>query len=220
MENALERWRGLNPRLRTLLVLGVPTALYVLLGLATGQGGWIRQHAPFGLVLLGVVQGTVIALGAMGIILVYRANRFINFAHGALGSMVGVIAIGLVLEHGLSYWIALPGAVIVGAIVGGAVEFLVIRRFQNATRLVLTVASIGLAQLLGGFELIGAKAINFISLTGGFNAPLHVHYRFDVHDFQGDELLIVAVVPFVIMALSWFLLRTDAGIGVRAAAEN
>src|SRR4051794_19637309 len=220
MENALERWRGLNPRMRTLLVLGVPTALYVLLGLATGQGGWIRQHAPFGLVLLGVVQGTVIALGAMGIILVYRANRFINFAHGALGSMVGVIAIGLVLEHGLSYWIALPGAVIVGALVGALVEFLVIRRFKNATRLVVTVASIGLAQLLGGFELIGGEAVNFVSLPGGFPGPLHLPYRFDVHDFQGDELLIVAVVPFVIMALSWFLLRTDAGIGVRAAAEN
>src|SRR4051794_19252131 len=220
MENALERWRGLNPRMRTLLVLGVPTALYVLLGLATGQGGWIRQHAPFGLVLLGVVQGTVIALGAMGIILVYRANRFINFAHGALGSMVGVIAIGLVLEHGLSYWIALPGAVIVGALVGALVEFLVIRRFKNASRLVVTVASIGLAQLLGGVELIGGEAVNFVSLPGGFPGPLHLPYRFDVHDFQGDELLIVAVVPFVIMALSWFLLRTDAGIGVRGAAEN
>src|SRR3954453_8192454 len=220
MENALERWRGLNPRLRTLLVLGVPTALYVLLGLATGQGGWIRQHAPFGLVLLGVVQGTVIALGAMGIILVYRANRFINFAHGALGSMVGVIAIGLVKVHGLSYWIALPAAVIVGAIVGGLVEFLVIRRFQNATRLVLTVASIGLAQLLGGFELIGAKAIGFLSLTGGFRAPLDISFKLDVIRVHGDEMMIVAVVPLVIAGLAWFLLKTDAGVAVRGAAEN
>ncbi len=126
----------------------------------------------------------------------------------------------MVLEHGVSYWIALPAAVIVGAGAGAALEFLVIRRFQNASRLVLTVASIGLAQLLGGFELIGTKAINFLSLQGGFNAPLHVHYKFDTHIFQGDEMLIVAIVPAVIAALSYFLLRTDAGIGVRAAAEN
>src|SRR4051812_41990952 len=197
MEGFLERWRAFDARTRTLIVIGGPTALYLLLGFLTGAKGEMRSYAPFGTVAVGIVQGTVIALGAMGIILVYRANRFINFAHGALGSMVGVIAIGLVLEHGLSYWIALPGAVIVGALVGALVEFLVIRRFKNATRLVVTVASIGLAQLLGGFELLGSKAINFISLTGGFSAPLHVHYRFDVHDFQGDEILIVAVVPLV-----------------------
>ncbi|MEY2458034.1 MAG: hypothetical protein QOK06_3199, partial [Acidimicrobiaceae bacterium] len=101
--NLKGRWEAMSSRARMLLVLGVPTAIYVLGGFLTGQHGWIRDHAPFGIVALGVVQGTVIALGAMGIILVYRANRFINFAHGALGSMVGVIAIGLVLQHGLSY---------------------------------------------------------------------------------------------------------------------
>ena len=200
--------------------MGVPIGLYVLIGLITGEHGWLRDHAPFGIAALGTVHGTVIALGAMGIILVYRANRFINFAHGAMGSLVGVIAIGLVLQHGLSYWIALPGAVIVGAGLGALTEFAIIRRFQNSSRLVLTVATIGLAQLLGGFELLGTKAINFVSLVGGFKAPLHVHFRLDVHDFQGDELLIVAIVPAVIAALAWFLLKTDEGIGVRAAAEN
>jgi len=214
------QWRRLSPRARSLLVIGVPAVLYVIAGTITGKHGWLRSHAPYGIIALGVVQGTVIALGAMGIILIYRANRFINFAHGALGSMVGVIAIGLVLEHGLSYWIALPGAVIAGAVVGALIEFLVIRRFQNATRLVVTVASIGLAQLLGGLELIGSQKIGFVSLTGGFSAPLDISYQFDVHRFGGDEMLIVAIVPVVILALTWFLLRTDAGIGVRAAAEN
>ncbi|MEY2435302.1 MAG: hypothetical protein QOF97_138, partial [Acidimicrobiaceae bacterium] len=95
MNDLKERWAAMSARTKTLLVLGVPTAIYVLGGVIGGQQGWVRDHAPFGIVALGIVQGTVIALGAMGIILVYRANRFINFAHGALGSMVGVIAIGL-----------------------------------------------------------------------------------------------------------------------------
>ncbi|HEY2815333.1 MAG TPA: ABC transporter permease [Acidimicrobiales bacterium] len=220
MTEILNWWRGLTPRRRGILTVVVPTALYVLAGVATGPHGWVRDHAPFGIVALGVVQGTVIALGAMGIILIYRANRFINFAHGALGSMVGVLAIGMVLQHGVSYWVALPGAVIAGAIAGAAIEFLVIRRFQNATRLVVTVASIGLAQLLGGLELFGSQKIGFVSLTGGFNAPLHMSFQFDVHRFQGDEILIVAIVPVVILALTWFLLKTHSGIGVRAAAEN
>lgn len=222
MNELKDRWQALPARTRAILLPSVIVGAYLLAWLATGRGesGFIRERAPLGIVGLGVVAGTVTALGAMGIILVYRANRFINFAHGALGSMVGVIAIGMVLEHGVSYWLALPVAVAVGALVGAAVEFLVIRRFQNASRLVLTVASIGLAQLLGGLELIGSKAIKFVSLTGGFNAPLDVDFKLDIYTFHGDEVLIVLIVPAVIAGLAWFLLKTDAGIGVRASAEN
>src|SRR5689334_19812773 len=204
----MTRWRALNPRVRATLTVVVPIALYILVGLATGTHGLIRlrDRAPFGIVAIGVVRGTVTALGAMGIILIYRANRFINFAHGALGSLVGVICIGMVLQHHVSYWIMLPVAVVAGGAIGALVEFAVVRRFQNSTRLVLTVASIGLAQLLGGLELIGAQKINFTALVGGFNAPLHVSYKFDGVTFGGDEMLIIAIVPVVIIGLAWFLL--------------
>lgn len=220
MSALLQRFRDLTPGRRRLVVgLGV-AALYFFLRALGGDDGVVQRRMPLGIVALGVVYGTVTALGAMGVILVYRANRFINFAHGALGSLVGVLAIGMVLEHGVSYWIALPAAVVVGALVGGLVEFLVIRRFQSSTRLVATVASIGLAQLLGGLELIGAKKIGFISLTGGFRAPLDLSMQLDVVRIHGDEMLIVAVVPVVIAGLAWFLLKTDAGVAVRGAAEN
>jgi branched-chain amino acid transport system permease protein len=216
----MTRWRALNPRLRMILGLGVPIALYLLVGIVGGKTGIVRDRAPFGIVALGIVRGTVTALGAMGIILVYRANRFINFAHGALGSMVGVISIMMVQQYDVSYWIMLPVAVVSGAIVGALIEFAVIRRFQNATRLVVTVASIGLAQLLGGIEILVTSHFKFTSLLGGFNAPLDIHQRIDVVLLGGDEMLIIAIVPAVIAFLAWFLLRTDAGIGVRAAAEN
>jgi branched-chain amino acid transport system permease protein len=220
MTDLLRRWRDLGSRTRTAAVLGTIVVVYLTALAVTGSHGIVHRKAPLGIVLLGVVYGSVTALGAMGLILVYRANRFINFAHGALGSLVGVLAIGMVKRHGMPYFVALPLAVAVGAAVGAAVEFGVIRRFRNATRLVLTVASIGLAQLLGFFELQGSKAINFISLTGGFKAPINVSLKLDVYTFHGDEMLIVIVVPVVIAFLAWFLLRTDAGVAVRAAAEN
>jgi branched-chain amino acid transport system permease protein len=220
MAALLERWAGLSPRSRNAAFWGAVVAVYLVALVVTGPHGYVHRKAPLGIVLLGVVFGSVTALGAMGLILVYRANRFINFAHGALGSLVGVLAIGMVKVHGVPYFVALPISVVVGAGVGALVEFAIIRRFKNATRLVLTVASIGLAQLLGGFELIGSKAIHFLSLTGGFKAPINVKFRVDVHSFGGDELLIVIVVPVVIAFLAWFLLRTDAGVAVRGAAEN
>lgn len=193
---------------------------YLLAWAATGSHGYIHQKAPIGIILLGVVYGSVTALGAFGIILVYRANRFINFANGALGSLVGVLAIGLVMVHGLNYWIALPAATVVGALVGALTEITTIRRFKNSARLLVTVASIGLAQAFGGIELLGSKAENFISLVGAFSPPFNVSFRIDVYTFHSSAVIIVVAVPLVIAFLAWFLLRTDAGIAVRAAAEN
>ena len=216
----IERWKQLSGRSRGVLVLAPLLAIYFAVLVATGKHGWLHRHAPIGFVLVGVVFGSVNALGAMGLILVYRANRFINFAHGALGSLVGVLTIGLVKVHGLNYWIALPLAVIVGGAVGATVEVGVIRRFRNAPRLVLLVASVGLAQVLGGLEFIGSKHEGFTALTGAFAPPFNISIPIDVYTFHSAEILAVAVVPLVIAGLAWFLLKTNAGIAVRAAAEN
>jgi branched-chain amino acid transport system permease protein len=218
---ALERpLRALTPRFQVGLAAALVVVAYVVGLTITGPHGWVHQHAPIGFILVGVVYGSVNALGAMGLILVYRANRFINFAHGAMGSLVGVLAIGMVKVHGLNYWVALPLAVIVGGLVGALIEVTTIRRFRNSPRLVLLVASVGLAQVLGGAELLGSIHMGFTSLTGAFAPPFNVSIPIDVYTFHSAEILAVAVVPLVLAFLAWFLLRTNAGIAVRAAAEN
>src|SRR6185295_10382690 len=68
--------------------------------------------------------------------------------------------------------------------------------------------------------LLGAKALGFVSLTGGFTVPIDFHLQVGVKTLAGDELLIMITVPVVIITLAWFLLRTDSGVAVRAAAEN
>ncbi|HVA74404.1 MAG TPA: ABC transporter permease [Acidimicrobiales bacterium] len=217
---ALRRWRGLSGRARVASVIAAVVVAYFVALLTTGPHGYVHQKSPIGIILLGLVYGSVNALGAMGLILVYRANRFINFAHGAMGSIIGVLAIGLVKVHGLNYWIALPVAVIAGGALGALIEVSTIRRFANAPRLILLVASIGLAQVLGGLELLGSKQEGFTSLTGAFTPPFSVAVHVDVYTFHSAEILAVAVVPAVLAFLGWFLLRTDAGIAIRAAAEN
>src|SRR5205085_6763383 len=151
-------------------------------------------------VVIGLITGTVTALLAIGLILLYRSNRFINFAYGGMGSMVGVLCIALYKEHGLSYWAMLPLAVVGGLANGALIEILVIRRFANSSRLILTVASIGLAQLLGGIEFLGAKKLGFISLSGGISVPLRsVSIDLGNKTLGGDELLIMLIVPVVIL---------------------
>lgn len=202
------------------LKVGAGIVLAVLVWFAADR--LLADGAPLGIVVIGVVLGSVTSLMAMGLILIWRSNRVVNFAYGSMGGVAGVLAVHLFLESGWDWWASLTVACFTGAVVGGLVEVLVIRRFSGSSRLILTVATIGLAQLLGGIELLIPRFFDSGGLVlGGFETPIQ---RFTVSLdpvlVTGDHMLIVAVVPLVLMGLGWFLLRTSAGMAVRAAAEN
>ena len=183
-------------------------------------GPFLEDKAPFGTIVTGVIYGTVNALLAIGLILIYKTSRFINFAYASMGSLAGVTAIGLHLEKGVPFFAAVPIGVVIGMVTGLAVE-LVVRRFRNTSRLILTVASIGIAQILSVIEAgIAIRALGFVSLQGGFKIPIDWEIPLGVKTLFGDEILIMMVVPPVLAGLAWFLLRTDVGVAVRAAAEN
>ncbi|MFN8051185.1 MAG: ATP-binding cassette domain-containing protein [Acidimicrobiales bacterium] len=190
---------------------------WLVLALAAPQG------APPGAVLQGVVLGSATALTSLGLILIWRANRFINFAQMALGGAVGLTAAHLFLTWHWPYPVALALGVIGGVGLGALVEVLIIRRFSRATRLVLTVASLGLAQLLGGMELLLPKGLFGVTsfVLGSYETPLSGElFTMSSIRFNGNYLLIVAVVPLAAAGLAWVLLRTSAGIAIRASAEN
>ena len=215
-----ERWSDL-PRERqgVLGVLGGSAGVFLAYRVPL-LGTYLTDKAPFGIVVAGVIVGTVTALLAMGLILIYKTSRFINFAYGSMGSLAGVTAIGLHLEKGVPFFAALPIGVAIGVLTGAVVE-LIVRRFRHTSRLILTVASIGIAQILSVIEaVIAFRGLGFVSLTGGFKIPLDLQLDLGVKTLFGDEILIMLVVPPVLAGIAWFLLRTDVGVAVRAAAEN
>jgi ABC-type branched-subunit amino acid transport system ATPase component/ABC-type branched-subunit amino acid transport system permease subunit len=179
------------------------------------------HRAPFGVVLQGADFGTVNGLLALGLVLTYRSDRIVNFAYGAMGGVGGSVGVLLYLGQHWSYPVCIVVGLLTGVAVGALTEFLVIRRFTNSSRLILTVATIGLAQVLGGIQLLLPRWIGGPPLIGGFTTPLSGHgVNVGPVLFTGDDLLAVLAVPVAILALAWFLLRTDNGIAVRAAADN
>ncbi|MEY2459285.1 MAG: hypothetical protein QOG30_1115, partial [Acidimicrobiaceae bacterium] len=109
---------------------------------------------PLGIFVRGIIVGLLTALIALGMALTYRSNRFVNFAQGDLGTVPVVLMVMLMSAWGWSYGLAL-GAGLIGAIVLGAViELAIIRRFFKSPRLLLTVASLGLSQLLAASALL------------------------------------------------------------------
>src|SRR6202167_5512138 len=99
------------------------------------------------LLFIRTVSGLIVALIAMGIVLVYRTTRVINFAVGDLGVPATALLAIMVGIHHWPYWLALPVALIIGAATGTVVELAVIRRLFRAPRVIVLVATIGVAEL-------------------------------------------------------------------------
>jgi len=220
LRGATSGWGDLSRQARGALTVGLGSLAVFLAYRVPGLGPFLEDKAPFGIVVAGIIVGTVTALLAMGLILIYKTSRFINFAYASMGSLAGVTAIGLHLEKGVPFFASLPIGVAIGIATGALVE-LIVRRFRHTSRLILTVASIGIAQILSVIEAaIAIRGLGFVSLTGGFEIPISWSLDLGVKTLFGDEILIMMVVPPVLAGLAWFLLRTDVGIAVRAAAEN
>ena len=98
-------------------------------------------------IFIGAVNGLSYALLALGVILIYRSSRIINFAVGATGVLASQVLAHLVIRYGAPYWLGVVLAVLGGAVFLGVAELTVVRRLFTAPRVILLVATIGLAQL-------------------------------------------------------------------------
>ena len=83
-------------------------------------------------VLQGIVLGLLTSLVALGIVLVYRSNRVLNFAQGELGLLPTILSVMLIVESGFPYLVALLLGLLAAITLGVSSEFLVIRRFTGA----------------------------------------------------------------------------------------
>ena len=175
--------------------------------------------APAGSFVAGIVLGLITALVAFGMYLVYRANRVINFAAAEIGLLPGVVAMLLIVENGLTWWLAFPIGFVAAAVLGVMAEFLVIRRFFDAPRLVVTVATIGVAQMLGVVAIFLPAWWDTKLQSQRIPAP--IDYRFDigVRTLNTNHIIAVVVAPLAIAAVVAILRWTRVGIAIRAAAE-
>ncbi|MGH2727294.1 MAG: branched-chain amino acid ABC transporter permease, partial [Actinomycetota bacterium] len=168
------------------------------------------------IVLVGLFTGLAYAVLAAGFVLVFRATRVINFAYGEIGALGAGILPVLIYNYGWPYAVALPAVVALGAVIGGVVELGVVRRLFRAPRLVLLVATIGVAQLLFFFQLI------LPDITSATRYPVPINRSMELGGliWRGEHFMVLAFVPAIIAGLTIFLSRTPYGIAIRASAEN
>ncbi len=172
---------------------------------------------PASVVIEGVILGLNYGLLALGLVLIYRTSRVLNFAQGQLGVVAAVLLVKLHDDYGIFYWAALAAAIAVAA-GAGAVSELVLRRLFNRPRVLVMVATVGLSQVLYLFTVL--PFVRPKKLFRAFPVPIHLTFRVSGFLFQPGDVMTLIVAPTVAIALAVFIRRSHWGLTMRAMAEN
>lgn len=159
----------------------------------------------------GLIVGAFYALMALGLSLILNLSGVINFAHGGFLAVGGYLAYTLIPYVG--FWGALILAPILTAVLGVAVERLLIRRVYGRDPLYSLLLTFGLAFIFedGTRFIWGAQSLPF-QVPGWLVTPLSSEYFF----LTGYRLFMVAVVAIAVIGLFLILGRTRLGMRIRA----
>lgn len=167
-------------------------------------------------VLNGIATGALYAVIALGIVLVYRTSRVLNFAHGDL-AMVGVFLVWTLSRSFMGFPGGLALALLAAAGLGAAFYFMVLRPVKEATLLGQIVLTLGFSQVLSGVALVAWGAD-----TKAFAFPLSSMVTYRVGGAVVSQLTLGSLVVAVALMAGLYLLvqHTRVGLAMRALSQD
>lgn len=172
-------------------------------------------------ILIGITSGSIYSLMAVALVLVWRSTRVVNFAQASLALFSTYVGYEVVSKIG-NYWIALPFAVLVGALFSALIEIVFIRRLSKLDQAAPIAAVAPIIVTLGLMGLVRA-VIAFI--WGGqdvtIKAPLsNIGYSIGEKTlvFSPMKLMILISATTLVLLMSFLFQRTNVGLALRASA--
>lgn len=169
-------------------------------------------------IILGASQGSLYALVALGVVLIYRSNRVLNFAHGDITTAGAFIAFGLMMFN-LPFWISATLSFLGGVVIAAIFYFAILIPAQRreATHLGQVILTLGFGLILQGLIL-------------RFGDPQPQTFPFplsDVKTFKLGGVIIshLSLGTLIVGLLGSFLFyllvqKTRIGLAMRATSEN
>jgi ABC-type branched-subunit amino acid transport system ATPase component/branched-subunit amino acid ABC-type transport system permease component len=167
--------------------------------------------------VLGLGLGAMYALAGQGIVVIYRGSGVINFAQGAIGTAAAYLAWEL-QKAGWPFGWTFAAGVALSAVLGVAMQVLVMRPLRRASSLVRLVATLGVLVLLQALLTLRYDD-NVTLVTGPLPTTLLRPFGGDVV-INEDRLWLLAI-AILVTVLLWFGYRwTNFGRATTAVAEN
>jgi len=183
----------------------------------------------FNVFFIGLTNGAVYALVALGYTLVYGILQLINFAHGDMFALSGLVAstvlfsvIGVGADSSM---LAIVGGILLGLLItmvafatfNAGIEFVAYRRLRNAPRLAALITAVGMSFIVQNVGL-AIYDVDFRSASGLLpRTPV-----FEIGDvaYPWNKFVVVLITVPTLIALTWFVRATRQGKAMRAVAQD
>ena len=166
--------------------------------------------------LNAVSLGSIYALVALGVAIVFSILRLANFAHGELITVAGYTLYAL-LAAGLHWLLACAAAIGAAVVAALILERIAYRRLRSAQPLTLLITSFAVSVALQSIMLLvfGAR-------PKGIELPAFVDAGFQIGQlrFQWLDVAIILITGLIVLSLNFFLKKTVIGLAIRSAADD
>ena len=174
--------------------------------------------AEFGQQFINALSlGSIYALVAIGLAMVFSILRLINFAHGE-ALMIGAVASVLLGERGLPWPVWAPFAVVITVLSGVLIERIAYRPMRGAPDVTLLLTSLGVS-----IALQNGALLTFGSQPRAFPTPEQLVGQILLPgQMQISRVNLVTILTAITLMIvfTWFVTRTQTGVAMRATAEN
>jgi len=179
--------------------------------------------------VVGLTNGAIYALIALGYTMVYGIIELINFAHGdifMIGTLVSISILGLFgitstsSPTGLALVglliIACLGSMLVCAVLGVVIERVAYRPLRNSPRLAPLISAIGVSLILEDLGKLW-KGITYVSFPQIFP---RINYSLGSVNISSVNILVIVVSLLLMVSLQWMVTSTRIGRAMRAVAQD
>ena len=179
--------------------------------------------------LIGLTNGAIFGLVALGYTLVYGILQLINFAHGDVFALAGLVASTMIIDViGLkkdASLLAILGGMIATlvvimamfSIINATIELVAYRRLRRAPRLAALITAVGMSFIVQNISL-AIYDVNFRSVPS-FIPPSEAIGIGDV-TYSWNKLAVLLITVPVLILLTWFVRETKQGKAMRAVAQD
>ena len=179
--------------------------------------------------LIGLTNGTIYGLVALGYTLIYGILQLINFAHGDVFALSGLVAWSLIvnvlgLDKGTSVAGVIGGMILtlvvimaMFSIVNAGIEFVAYRRLRRAPRLAALITAVGMSFIIQNVSL-AFYGVNFHSVPSFIPRTEAIGIGDVTYSWNKLSALLITI-PVLIL-LSWFVRSTKQGKAMRAVSQD
>jgi len=171
----------------------------------------------FQIVVSGIVVGSIYALAALGLVLVYKSSRVLNIAHGQIIASGAFITYFLTVSIGIPIFFSFIASMIITFFLAMSVERIFLRRLIGEPIISVIMVTIGLQSIIDGLIFItpfGTENFSFPAFLP--NTPLTIGGV----SISWTQLVGVIITFLLIGAFSWFFKKSTIGISMRAVSDD